>query len=201
MNLYKLIVIPLILTINACTPVNKTAVEVEKHVPTIRQQDQEDLLKLTRNLYNWHETKSSMHDFEPINDDKDSAYIGLDLVQHKKRLTELKQTGFFASEFIDNYNNIAFSIDADLKKKKMEWLIGELPPFGNGANPWCNCQDNPENYWKTLTIKYFVFGDNMATYYWTWGNDFEYKVIAIKADGEWKISYLEGFDVSDFVKK
>lgn len=124
--------------------------------------------------------------------------MGLDLEMHKKRISELKQTGFFASEFIDNYNKLALSIDTDLKNKKIEWLVGDMPPFGNDANPWCNCQDNPDNYWKTLTITDLEIENNVATFNWTWGNDFEYKVKAIKAGDVWEIAYLQGFDSTDF---
>jgi hypothetical protein len=194
----KLLTLFSIFILFACTTAVKTAVEEEKQVPTSSKPEEEDLLKLTRNLYDWHETKSSMRDFEPISDEKDSAYVGLDLEHHKKRLTELKQTGFFAAEFIDNYNNIALSIDNTLKNKKMDWLVGDMPPFGNDANPWCNCQDNPDNYWKTLTIKDFEIENNVATFNWTWGNDFNYTIKAIKAGDEWKITYLQGFDSSNF---
>ena len=194
----KLLTLFSIFILFACTTAVKTAVEEEKQVSTSSKPDEEDLLKLTRNLYEWHETKNSKSDFNPISDDNDSAYIGLDLEMHKKSISELKQTGFFASEFIDNYNKIALSIDADLKNKKMEWLVGDMPPFGNDANPWCNCQDNPDNYWKTLTITDLEIENNVATFNWTWGNDFEYKVKAIKAGDEWKITYLQGFDSSNF---
>jgi hypothetical protein len=44
-----------------------------------------------------------------------------------------------------------------------------------------------------------------ATLTWTWGNsdwskDFNYKVKAKKTDGVWKISYLQGFDINEFVR-
>lgn len=198
MKLIKPLTLFSIFILFACTPADKTAVEEEKQAPTIGQKEQEDLLKLTRNLYEWHESKNSKSDFNPISDDNDSAYIGLDLEKHKKRLTELKKTGFFAEDFLKNYDKIALSIDADLKSKKMEWLVGDMPPFGNDANPWCNCQDNPDNYWKTLTITDLEIENNVATFNWTWGNDFEYKVKAIKAGDEWKITYLQGFDSSNF---
>jgi hypothetical protein len=198
MKLIQLLTLFSIFILFACTTADKTAVEEEKQVPTSSKPEEEDLLKLTRNLYEWHESKNSKNDFDPISDDNDSAFIRLDLEMHKKRISELKQTGFFASEFIDNYNKLALSIDADLKNKKIEWLVGDMPPFGNDANPWCNCQDNPDNYWKTLTITDLEIENNVATFNWTWGNDFEYKVNAIKSGDEWKITYLQGFDSSNF---
>lgn len=190
----KLLTLFSIFILFACTSADKTAVEEGKQVPASSNTDEENLLKLTRNLYDWHETNSSKSDFEPISDEQDSAYVGLDLEKHKKRLTELKKTGFFAADFLKNYDKIALSIDADLKNKKMEWLVGDMPPFGNDANPWCNCQDNPDNYWKTLTIKDLELDNNVATFNWTWGNDFNYTIKAIKTGDEWKITYLQGFN-------
>jgi len=196
MKQIKLLTIFSIFILFACTTAVKTAVEEGKQVPASSNTDEENLLKLTRNLYDWHETKSSKSDFEPISDEQDSAYIGLDLEKHKKRLTELKKTGFFAEDFLKNYDKIALSIDADLKNKKMEWLVGDMPPFGIDANPWCNCQDNPDNYWKTLTIKDLELNNNVATFNWTWGSDFNYTIKAIKTGDKWKITYLQGFNFS-----
>lgn len=161
--------------------------------------DKEKLLQLVRRLYEWHETKSSHNDFEPVADNQDSTYIGLDLKKHEQRLTELKQTGFFADQFLDNYNELGLAIGKGLKSKKLEWQVGDLPPFGNDANPWCNCQDNPDNYWQKVTIDKIGFDNNTATFTWTWGENFEYKVNAIKQNDNWKISYLQGFGFNEYI--
>lgn len=156
--------------------------------------DEEQLEELVRKVYEWHETNSTQQDFEPIADAEDIAYVGLDMDQHNQRVTELKQTEFFTESFLENYHQLALAIDEGLKTKKLEWLVGELPNFGNDANPWCNCQDNPESYWKTITIKQVIFENNTASFTWSWGDDFEYKGKAILENDHWKISYLQGFD-------
>lgn len=157
------------------------------------------LQQLVRQLYEWHETKSSQNDFEPMADNQDSAYVGLDLTKHKARVAELQKTGFFSTQFLDNYNRIGLAIDQGLKRKKLEWRVGELPPFGNDANPWCNCQDNPDRYWQTMTLNTVTADATTATFTWTWGGGFTYKGKAIRENGQWKIAYLEGFDFDDFV--
>jgi hypothetical protein len=149
-------------------------------------------------LYEWHETNSTQQDFKPIADAEEIAYVGLDMNQHTERLSELKQTEFFTASFLENYHQLALTIDEGLKTKKLEWLVGELPSFGSNASPWCNCQDNPENYWKTMTIKLKSIENNTATFIWTWGEDFEYQVKAIKENDQWKISYLQGFDLETY---
>mgnify|MGYP003587846635 FL=1 len=108
--------------------------------------DKQEIEILVKKLYEWVETKNSNNDFNPLANKKGDKYIGLDLNSHKKRLEELKKTNFFSQQFLDNYNKIALRIDSNLKTKKIEWLEGDLPPFGNDANPWCNCQDYPDNY-------------------------------------------------------
>lgn len=160
------------------------------------------LLMLTRKLYKWHETESSQVDFAPGEaNKKDSIYSGIDWNAHSKRLKELEKTNFFSREFLDNYNALARKIDKDLKNGSSQWLIGDLPPFGNDANPWCNCQDNPDNYWNSITLTNIHFDNNKVTYNWTWGDNFRYKAKARKENGTWKISYLQGFDYKEFFPK
>lgn len=179
---------------------NKTTTATNQPQATVSD-DKEKLLQLVRRLYEWHETKSSQSDFEPIADNQESMYIGIDIKKHEQRLTELKQTNFFADQFLDNYNKLALTIDEELKSKKLEWQVGDLPPFGNDANPWCNCQDYPDNYWLTMSINKIAFDNNTAIFTWTWGDNFEYKVKAIKDIDNWKITYLQGFDYNEFIPK
>lgn len=161
--------------------------------------DSLELQKLVRDLYKWNETKNSNPDFDVLQKEKtDTIYANLDLDAHKQRLNELKETNFFDKEFLDNYDKIGVTIDEKMRNKSLVYYIGELPSFGNDANPWCNCQDNPDNYWKILTIKKLNIKDNQADFVWTWGDDFEYKTKAVKENNVWKISYLEGFDFNEF---
>lgn len=129
--------------------------------------EKENLQALLQQIYKWHETKSSNNDFNPIADSRDSIYIGLNLKEHTQRIKELKETGFFSKNFLENYDKIGLKIDNGLKNGKLKWAVGELPPFGNDANPWCNCQDNPENYWETLSIRKIKTEGNIANLTWT----------------------------------
>jgi len=106
----------------------------------------EDTIKLRTliiRLYEWVETKNSKNDFEPKKTtNQDRHYIGINWDAHNVRIKELESTNFFSKEFFDNYNKIANTIDTELQKGKMEWLVGDIPPFGSDVNPWCNCQEN-----------------------------------------------------------
>ncbi|PWB24735.1 hypothetical protein [Flavobacterium sp. HTF] len=165
--------------------------------------DKQQLETLLLKTYEWVETKNSNNDFNPVANKKGDKYIGLNLKEHNKRLEELKKTNFFSQQFLDNYNKIALKIDANLKNKKIEWFVGDLPPFGNDANAWCDCQDNPEEYWKTLKINNLKIENDKASFSWTWTkwkDDSKYAVKAVKENGIWKIAYLEGFDYENLTK-
>jgi hypothetical protein len=162
--------------------------------------DKEQIQNLIRQVYKWHEAQKTSNN-EMITDSKDSIYVGFNLDQLKLDIEELKTTNFFSTEFIDNYFKIFTTLDKKLRNKEIEWSVGDLPPFGDNVNPWCNCQDNPDNYWQTMTIDKIAFDSNVATFTWTWGNNFQYKAKAIKLNDSWKISYLEGFNFDEFTRK
>ncbi|GAB2536324.1 hypothetical protein [Spirosoma aerophilum] len=157
------------------------------------------LQKLVRSVYEWHETKSSMDDFDPLADKQQIRYMGIDKKKLNNRLNELKATNYFDGSFLDNYKSIGLTLDGKLKNKQLEWSVGDMPPFGNDSNPWCNCQDSPENYWKTLALINLNIDNDKATFGWTWGDDSIYKVKAKKSNGVWQISYLQGFDPTNFI--
>ncbi|HEY1192626.1 hypothetical protein [Flavobacterium sp.] len=158
------------------------------------------LLELTKKLYEWEEEKSTGSDFSPIEDQNtDSIYSGIDMKLHKARLKELENTHLFSKDFIANYNKIALKIDADFKNGNLKWNVGELPPFGTGASPWCNCQDTPDNFLNKIWIMHLSIENNKAFYNWSWGDGIVYNIKAVKENNEWKISYLEGFDYESFV--
>ncbi len=163
--------------------------------------DKQEIESVIRKAYQWIEANNNS-DFDPVTNKKGDKYTGLDLTAHKKRMESLRKTNFFSQQFLDNYNKIALKIDSNLKNKKIEWFAGEIPPFGNDANPWCNCQDSPDEYWKTLTINDLKIKNNKASFYWTWSwkGDFKYKATVVKENGVWKIDYLEGFNFDEFTK-
>ncbi|MFH6950746.1 hypothetical protein ACHRV6_19780 [Flavobacterium sp. FlaQc-51] len=164
--------------------------------------DKQQLESLIRKTYEWIETKKTQTDFDVVANKKGDKYIALNTKTHNKIIEELKKSNFFAQQFIDNYNKIALKIGENLKTNKMEYLVGDLPPYGSDSNPWCNCQDYPEKYWKTLQVNNLKIQNDKATFYWTWTEWKEtpkYKVTAVKENGIWKIAILDGFDYKSFI--
>lgn len=164
--------------------------------------DEQELQSLVRKVYGWYETKGSKDDFPTIEDKKHVKYIAIDLKAVTKRIGELKKTNLFSKEFLDNYNKISITLNEQLKSKKIEWFVGELPPFGGDVNTWCGCQDYADDYWKTMVLKNIKIQKNAASFNWSWSSKdkFAYKAKAVKEDGVWKISYLEGFNFDELTK-
>lgn len=188
-----------------------TAVTEEKAIT--ETDDKEEIQNLIRQVYKWHEAQNPSNN-DMITDDKDSIYIGFNLDQLKLDIDELEATNFFSKEFIDNYNKIYTTLDKKLRNKELEWLVGDLPPFGNDTNPWCNCQDVPydkPNPWDLIEIEIINLDNDKSELLWKWGKlelnetegwkDFVYKFRVVKENDKWKISYLEGFNFEEFTRK
>lgn len=198
MKLYKLFSISLIwIFISGFAPVN--AVKNTNNI--YFDGDKQQIETLVQKAYEWIQTKKTQNDFDVIANKKGDKYVGLNIKTHNKIVEELKKSNFFAQQFIDNYNKIGLKIGDNLKTGKLEYFVGELPPYGSDSDPWCDCQDNPEAFWKTMKVNNLKIENNKAAFYWTWTAWKEtpkYKVTAVKENGIWKIAYLTGFDNKSF---
>lgn len=174
--------------------------------------DLEEIRKLIREVYKWQDTQSPTSN-SMIADDNDSIYIGFDIEQLNTDIEKLKSTNLFSEAFIDNYNRIFITLDEKLRNNEFEWFVGYLPPFGNDANPWCNCQDVPYDSpspWEMLEIELINLDSTQGEFLWKWGKlelndgegwkDFTYIFRTVKENNTWKISYLEGFDIDEFTR-
>lgn len=191
--------------LNCSKSSNQTA-DSTQNALQFAETDKEQIKNLVKATYKWYDANSSEGDFEPIANEADSIYVGIDLKKHQSRLETLRKSGYFAEEFLNNYNKIAVTLDKKLKSKEFEWFVGEMPPFGNDASPWCNCQDYiSENPWDAIELNFLNNDGSNAEFSWTWNQStaktFTYKMKAQKVDNQWKISYLEGFDFESFTKK
>lgn len=158
------------------------------------------LTELVRNLYKWHTTDTCKCGFKPLKKNQsDTLFTSIDLDENRKEINELKQTGFFTEDFLEDYRKIAVRMDKELRDGTSLWPEGELSTFGDDADAWCNCQDYPvDDYWKIMRLTNIKFNKDEASFKWTWGYSFYYKAKAKKENGNWKISYLEGFDMNAY---
>jgi len=153
------------------------------------------LLQLTKRMVQWAEEEQKGSDFVPVDPENgDSSYRQLDMEKHKERLDELRATQLFSASFIDNYNQVGEQINQKMLENKLVWNEGELPPFGTGASPWCNCQDRPDDYQDQLRIGDVKPDGASYAYQWNMGNDLNVATKAVKEGDKWKISWMDGFD-------
>jgi hypothetical protein len=180
------------------------------------EKDKEEIQLLIRNVLAWGESKKSFDLIPVLTDSKDSLCTGFDLEKVKTNLEILRSTGYFSAEFIDNYDQILLTLDKEMKNKKFTaWSTGELPPFNfaNDVDPWSDCQDVPydtPDAYSLIEAHVINLNKEQGILYWTWGQlpadvdtswkKFSYKFKVKKEDGNWKISYLEGFDFTESVK-
>lgn len=177
-----------------------------------KSKEKDKIQTLIRKALSWADSENGI-DLLPVvisqNNNNDSIFI-IDLDQHKLNLDKLKSIVFFATEFIENYNQIILTLDKKFRDKELEWLVGDLPPFGQNASPWCHCQDTPyENSWDFIEIEIINLDGNQGELIWKWGDvelnessswNTPYKFRVVKENDKWKISYMEGFDFSKFTQ-
>lgn len=204
------------LTLSSCNQKNKTVNTTEIRQENVEVSDKssnkEEIRNQIRQALNWTDSQNRIELLPVVTDSADSIYIGFDLDEHKQNLEKLKSAGFFATEFIDNYNQIILALDKGLRNGEYEeWLVGSLPTFAfaNGASPWCLCQDNLD--WNTVEVNIISLDNEKGELEWYWENldsetdeswdVFKYKFRVVKEDNIWKIAYMEGFDFEESTRK
>lgn len=191
-----------------CAQQNKTAPPIEQQVKTAYSSDnKEEIRKLIRNLYKWEDKNQITIGLTAVTDKNEEKVVGLDTLKNLEFISQLRETNLFSEEFLSNYQKIVIALDQKLKVNEIEWLAGDLPPFGNGSNPWCNCQDVPySEHWEKIEVTFMDINQSEATLTWTWGQSdwsksFNYKVRVKKENQKWKIAYLQGFDFDEITKR
>ncbi|MFO7369636.1 MAG: hypothetical protein R6X09_05125 [Bacteroidales bacterium] len=213
-NILTLITVTVICIFSSCVRAQndqKTEKQTANFEVTDIQKDTEEIQKLIQRVLSWSESKESVDLLPILADSKDSVYVGFDMDKLKENLNKLKETSFFSSEFIENYNQIILTLDRKLKNKEyIEWLIGDLPPFrfANDCNPWWNGQE----YFslQLVIVEKINLSKDEGEFYFkcgSMGNDcsglegYKTRFRVVKRENKWKISYMQGFDYSESTKK
>lgn len=159
--------------------------------------DSIELTNLIRKVYEWHETnhfEDFPYEFKSVND---SIFIGIDWDKYKNNIEVFRKTNFFTSEFLNKHKLIATTLDSSIRTADVKWRNSNdgISLWETGADNWCGCQDNPEKYWKKMTIDSLIINKEVANFVWTWDKELThtYKIEAFKEKGNWKINSLDGF--------
>lgn len=203
----KLVLSLLLITVFSCKKTEDTIPEVNKPAEisvteindVLRTDDSLAATQLLRDLYKWHNLKSSRSDIPALEIKGNDTIKGLDTLKISLRVQEMEKTGFFTPKFISDYKKITNFIDAGLKDGTFTEVAGELPSYSEDSDIWCSCQDYPDNYWTTLVIKEFKTDHKSISCSWDFNEEpseweFKYNCRLKKIGNQWKIDYLQGFD-------
>jgi len=186
-------------TINSSKQVEENSDTLQIRTELIDSVSKGELTRLVQDMYYWWEASNiEMYGFDFIFDD--TVYISLENEALLSRIEDFQNSNYFTQSFIDNYENLAHLLDQKLQSKDLVYFPGEYPPYRNGANPWCNCQDYPETFWNYIKLKNLNVRGDSASFDWTLENqpyfeDFKYSMRAKKVNGKWRLSYLQEFDI------
>ncbi|MBN1186430.1 MAG: hypothetical protein JXB49_29410 [Bacteroidales bacterium] len=209
------LIIIIVLIFSSCNQNNKTATTTENKLENIetpnKSNDSEEIQTLIRKVLNWSDSKNHIELLPVLTDSNDSIYIGFDLDKHKYNLVKMKSTDFFATEFIENYNQIILTLDKGLRNGEYEqWLVGDLPTFifANDYSPWWNGQESFSI--EKGTVELIKLDNESGEFNFTCGDkglgcegmeNYKMRFRVIKENNKWKISYMEGFDFKESTRK
>jgi hypothetical protein len=172
-------------------------------VPANREakEDSAEIVKLLKDVYSWHDKNpdSIRYDFCIIV--KDSFQVGVNYDSLKKTINVLNQTGYFSSNFMENYKNLAKLINKKLTSANPK-MYNEINFSFQDADPWTGFQDSDPGYWNEMKVSGYKATADSASLKWklqtpTWSSD-PYTVGFSFEKGKWRVSYLEGFDAKNF---
>jgi hypothetical protein len=158
-----------------------------------KNRDSTELRNLLISLYKWH---TPGNDFDVIT--QDSFQIGLDTSKLNSTLKELKETDFFTDEFLNTYRKIGEKIDFKLRHDTIKYC-DEINFVFQDADPYTFFQDDVSS-WDSLKITDLSIANDTSSLQWIllngpYATD-KYKVKFKRENNKWKISYLQGFDIS-----
>ena len=172
-----------------------------QNLPAHASQDSVELVALLRKVYQWHQkNQRSLIDF-PVTV-KDSFQIGLDREAFDQTLSVLRQTDYFTQNFLENYKQIGRFVDHKLTTANPK-LYNEINfPFQD-SDPWTGAQDDLPS-WDHFRFYDYRAAPDSASFKWriadsNWTSE-PYAVGFAKENGQWKISFLQGFDRKDYLQ-
>jgi hypothetical protein len=203
MNIIKATIIIALLSLTACrkadekviTPINAPSTSATQK--TKMENDKTAIETLVKDMYLWNSKRSYDNEFQTVV--KGDKVIGYNAESHTHFLKELRDSGYFADEFIKNIDKIWQDQNKLITDGKVKWSKGDMGSFAGDVNVWCGCQDEPAEYTK-ITVHFDELKDTNAKLYWNWegfGDDWEaihYNMRCVKENGNWKIAYMQGWD-------
>jgi hypothetical protein len=129
--------------------------------------------------------------------------VGLNYDSLNKTIGALKRTNYFSASFLDNYKKLADIVNHTLVNANPKYA-NEINFDFQDADPWTGFQDSDPDYWDKFRITDYRSSADSASLKWLiktkdWSSD-PYAVGFAKENGQWKVSWLEGFDLKKYAK-
>lgn len=162
--------------------------------------DSLEIVSLLKDVYKWHDqNQKELPDFDVVS--KDSFQVGLNYNSFNKTFDAIKKTNYFSAAFLNNYKRLGDCINKKLANANPKYLNEINFPYQE-SDSWTYFQDDAPEFWNKFTINDFKLTSDTASLKWQihgegWSSD-KYPVKFVKADGKWKVSYMEGFDVNKY---
>jgi len=166
------------------------------------ENDSAALVSLLKNVFKWHDkNQSKLSDFDIVV--KDSFQTGLNFESFNKTFEAIKKTNFFSASFLNNYRKIGEYINNKLTNAHPRYL-NEINFACQEADSWTGFQDDAPNFWNDLIINDYRSSSDSASLTWwikmnNWTSE-KNPVRFVKENGEWKVSYMEGFDMDKYYR-
>ncbi|MDX1828655.1 MAG: hypothetical protein R3342_03820 [Lutibacter sp.] len=186
----------------SCSNVNKkNAKSIEKEKPSNSlNADSLKLTNLVREAYQWHMKKHLAEFPYKYEKESDSIFTGIDWDKYNQNMELFKKTNYFTNQFLEYHKSIALRMDKSIKKASVKWrnINDGITMWDSEAEDWCNCQDYPDKFWKTLLIDSLKIKNSFASFNLNWKipdkyESMNYKITARKEGRQWKINSLEGY--------
>lgn len=162
----------------------------------LKTENEKQIEKLIQNFYEWHFSSKQFGDYMPSQESiVDGKYMSLDWENQRMADEELFATGFFTPAFLTEYHDRALKINGELQSGKIEYFEYSLPPYYEGYDPWCNCQDYPWGYLDEMVFRIVPSSLNEyeASEEWTWDEITWYAIQVQRLGNEWRINKMSGF--------
>jgi hypothetical protein len=145
-------------------------------------------------FYTWHFDLRQYGDFMPLESSVvNEKYTSLDWAYIEQAEQEMAATGFFTQSFLSEHHRRAVDINAGLQSGRLEYFVGDIPPYYSDFDPWCNCQDYSSDYLANMSVRLVSINGFETQVEWSWDDQNWYGITLQRYGNEWRINKMSGF--------
>lgn len=162
------------------------------------KQDSIYVVKTLIDIYKSHLPQDSNFQIHSLG----NKMLGLKFDVLSKSIRKLIETQQFSQGFIRNLSRVGFVVDSIIKKDKT-LVYGMINFAFEDYNIWYG-GNMGEPDWKYFKVVNFNREGNLISFDWSvrdFGDLNRFSVQFLKELGKWKLHYLQGFDINNYLRK